>query len=130
MRRPAYLVLALALASCSKGSGPPLDISGSIAVDGAERTATACALSGSKLDQTLSLTLDDGAVVKVPIHGGAPSLDSTKLECESNKMSGSGSGQSFDGALELECGRLSMKVTLRCGEPGPSNRKDENKKKK
>lgn len=116
--------------SSDKASGEAalaFEASGTIEIDGKPRTAKSCAISGSGADTVLSLTLDEGPAIKLPIHEGGASIGSAKLECTESNLDGEGSGQHFHGSIERDCGRLKLKLTMKCGTAGPSNRSPDDK---
>lgn len=123
----AILIAILATAACSD-SGLPLEVDGAATLDGAPRAIKSCQLSGSGLDQVLTLGLEGGAAVDIAIHESTVKLDARVVECETRETGGSGSGRHFDGRIKLACGALSIDAAIKCGTPGPSNQKRDEKK--
>lgn len=125
---PAVLLLGLATAC----GAPKLTSQGTIAIDGQPRSAKACGFSGSGADVVMTLELDDGEKLGLPIHGGKITLDrgGKKLvlgDCEKSSFAGGGSSSSYHGHLELACkgdgAALDLALDVGCGEAGPSNEK-------
>ena len=121
----------LGAASCSERSGLSLSVTGTITLGGQPRAIRQCAMEGSrrKHNSMLVLTLDNGAVFKLPINEGSPMLDGTATPCNKTTQVGAGTDHSYHGQIAATCGDLVLDINIQCGSHGPSNRKPKHKPK-
>ena len=110
---------------------PSLSVSGTLRLGSAERKVESCEIGESGIDQKLVLTLDDGAVLSIPIHESGLRYRSGKgaaneeLGCTRSSKKGEGGKNYYKGTLEFDCTRgeepLEMRLEITCGDEPPSN---------
>jgi hypothetical protein len=140
-----FLVLApfIVLSGCRDDAtaekATPFSIDGTLTLDGKAETVEACKIEKSGIDQAVALTLASGAIVTIPLHERDLHLDRTgkgetkPLTCETGKKTEASNAwvkTEIDAKCTGEETKLELAMVLECGTEGPSNRVDDDARKK